>query len=67
MPEYTIHVTGMVCSNCERTVCRTVAELGDVSSVSADADADRVTVECPPDARETVCQYISSLGFEVEG
>ncbi len=67
MSEFTIDVSGMVCANCEQIVCDAVATVDAVSSVTADAAGDEVTVEGDPAAEPTVRRTIDDLGFEVDG
>ncbi|WP_424019241.1 heavy-metal-associated domain-containing protein [Halorientalis pallida] len=66
MSEYTLTVSGMTCSNCEAIVCDAVADLDGVAWVTADADADTVTVECAPDAESAVRACIDDMGFVID-
>ncbi|WP_331233065.1 heavy-metal-associated domain-containing protein [Natronorarus salvus] len=63
---YTLTVTEMKCTGCEDTVTDAVGEIDGVSEVTADHEADRVTVEGDADEGE-VRDAIEGAGFEVAG
>lgn len=65
MSEFILDVTGMTCVNCERLVEENLEYLRPVDGASANASADRVRVEAPPDAVEEVRRTIEDLGFDV--
>ena len=62
---YELTVTDMKCTGCEETVSDAVSEVSGVSGVSADHEADRVTVEGDADEKE-VERAIENAGFSVE-
>ncbi|MFB6069729.1 MAG: heavy-metal-associated domain-containing protein [Halanaeroarchaeum sp.] len=67
----TVTVTDMSCDGCEDIVEDAVSEVSGVESVSADRDAESVTVEGDPDVDEILdaidfAGYTASLGDEPE-
>ena len=59
----TISVQGMSCGGCEETVEDALESLSDVTGVSADHEADSVTVEGTADPDELVAA-IEDAGYE---
>lgn len=59
----TLTVTGMSCGHCEQTVEDALGEVAGVESVSADNEADTVTVEGDADLDDLVAA-IEDAGYE---
>ena len=59
----TITVTGMSCGGCEEAVETAVGDLEGVASVSADNEADSVTVEGDVDV-DAIVAAVEDAGYE---
>jgi copper chaperone len=66
MSTRTLSVTGMSCTGCEDAVEQALGELSGVTSVSADHDADTVTVETDGEVDENeLATAIVDAGYEL--
>lgn len=66
MEHHELRVTGMTCRSCERIVEDEVTRLAGVATVTADSDADLVTVEGDAEAGDEAGEIIADIGYSVE-
>lgn len=65
MEHYTLHVTGMSCTSCERILSSELTKLSGVSSVEADASENTVHVDGSAAAEPQVREAVVEVGYEV--